>query len=68
MLYCTCSVFKDENENQISKFLERHADCDEIKLNDVGWGEQRPHGRQILTGSDSMDGFFYGLLTKSGGE
>ena len=67
MLYCTCSVFKDENENQISKFLERHADCVEIKLNDVGWGEARPHGRQILTGSDNMDGFFYGLLTRSGG-
>ena len=66
MLYCTCSVFKDENENQISKFLERHADCDEIKLNDVGWGEPRPCGRQILTGSDNMDGFFYGLLTRSG--
>ncbi len=67
MLYCTCSVFKDENENQISKFLERHADSIEIKLNDVDWGEARPHGRQILTGSDNMDGFFYGLLTKSGG-
>ena len=67
MLYCTCSVFKDENENQISKFLERHADCDEIKLHDVGWGEQRSYGRQILTGSDNMDGFFYGLLTRSGG-
>ena len=68
MLYCTCSVFKDENENQISKFLERHADCDEIKLNDVDWGEARPYGRQILTGNDNMDGFFYGLLTRSGGE
>ena len=68
MLYCTCSVFKDENENQISKFLARHADCDEIKLDDVGWGEPRPYGRQILTGSENMDGFFYGLLTKSGGE
>jgi len=68
MLYCTCSIFKDENENQISKFLERHADCVEIELNDVDWGELRPHGRQILTGSDNMDGFFYGLLTKSGGK
>ena len=67
MLYCTCSVFKDENENQISKFLERHADSSEIKLNDVDWGEARPYGRQILSGSDNMDGFFYGLLTKSGG-
>jgi 16S rRNA (cytosine967-C5)-methyltransferase len=58
MLYSTCSVFKDENEVQIAK----------MTINDAEWGEPRPHGRQILTGSDNMDGFYYGLLTKSGGE
>ena len=68
MLYSTCSVFKDENEVQIAKFLERHPDCAEMTINDAEWGEPRPHGRQILTGSDNMDGFYYGLLTKSGGE
>jgi 16S rRNA (cytosine967-C5)-methyltransferase len=67
MLYSTCSVFKDENEVQIAK-LERHPDCAEMTINDAEWGEPRPHGRQILTGSDNMDGFYYGLLTKSGGE
>jgi 16S rRNA (cytosine967-C5)-methyltransferase len=68
MLYSTCSVFKDENEVQVAKFLERHPDCAEMTINDAEWGEPRPHGRQILTGSDNMDGFYYGLLTKSGGE
>ena len=68
MLYSTCSVFKDENEVQIAKFLERHPDCAEVTINNAEWGELRPHGRQILTGSDNMDGFYYGLLTKSGGE
>jgi 16S rRNA (cytosine967-C5)-methyltransferase len=68
MLYSTCSVFKDENEVQIAKFLERHPDCAEITINNAEWGEARPHGRQILTGSDNMDGFYYGLLTRSGGE
>ncbi len=67
MLYSTCSVFKVENEVQIAKFLERHTDCVEIALDNVAWGEQRPHGRQILTGSDNMDGFYYALLTKSAG-
>ena len=66
MLYCTCSIFKDENEVQIAKFLERHPDCLETSLQDEGWGELRPHGRQILTGSDNMDGFYYALLTRSG--
>ena len=68
MLYSTCSVFRDENEVQIAKFLERHPDCVEVTINNAEWGEPRPHGRQILTGSDNMDGFYYGLLTKSGGE
>jgi len=68
MLYSTCSVFRDENEVQIAKFLQRHPDCVEMKINNAEWGEPRPHGRQILTGSDNMDGFYYGLLTRLGGE
>lgn len=68
MLYSTCSIFKDENEVQIVKFLERHPDCTEIAIESVEWGIARPRGRQILTGSDNMDGFYYGLLTKLGGE
>ncbi len=65
MLYSVCSVFKDENEIQIAKFLQRHPDCVEIKMARTTWGEQRPHGRQILTGSDNMDGFYYALLRRS---
>jgi 16S rRNA (cytosine967-C5)-methyltransferase len=67
MLYSTCSVFRDENEVQLAKFLERHADCVEDDLTQLNWGEKRPHGRQILTGSDNMDGFYYALLTKNTG-
>ncbi len=66
ILYSTCSVFKDENEVQIAKFLDRHPDGSEIILQNARWGERRPHGRQILTGRDNMDGFYYALLTKSG--
>lgn len=66
MLYSTCSIFKDENEVQIAKFLDRHPDGSEITLHDARWGERRPHGRQILTGRHNMDGFYYALLTKSG--
>jgi 16S rRNA (cytosine967-C5)-methyltransferase len=65
MLYSTCSIFKDENEVQIAKFLDRHPDGYEVATQDVSWGEPRPHGRQILTGCDNMDGFYYALLAKS---
>jgi 16S rRNA (cytosine967-C5)-methyltransferase len=66
MLYSTCSIFKDENEVQVAKFLQRHPDCTETAAPDAAWGEPRPQGRQILTGRDNMDGFYYALLTKSG--
>jgi len=65
MLYSTCSVFKDENETQIARFLQRHADAAEITLQQAHWGEARPHGRQVLTGSHNMDGFYYALLSRA---
>ena len=64
MLYSTCSIFKDENENQVAGFLQRHPDAQEIPLKDANWGELRAHGRQVLTGSGNMDGFYYALLTR----
>ena len=66
MLYSTCSIFKEENESQVSAFLERHVEAREISLEGVQWGTARPHGRQILPGSDNMDGFYYALFTRSG--
>ena len=65
MLYCTCSIFKEENEVQIAKFIERHPDAAELAIENADWGEARPRGRQVLTGCDDMDGFYYALLTRS---
>lgn len=64
LLYATCSVLKQENEWQIADFLERHQDATEIII-DEKWGETRTHGRQILTGSLQMDGFYYAKLAKA---
>ena len=65
MLYSTCSIFKEENETQVARFLQRHADAAEIPLPQAEWGEARPHGRQILSGSHNMDGFYYALLSRA---
>lgn len=65
MLYSTCSIFKDENESQVANFIDSHADASELPIDAVAWGEARPRGRQILTGLDNMDGFYYALLQKS---
>ncbi len=65
LLYATCSVLKQENEQQIAAFLQRHNDAQEITI-DASWGMQRPHGRQIISGQDQMDGFYYAKLRKTG--
>ncbi len=64
MLVATCSIFKEENESQVEAFIQRHQDCDELSLSEKSWGVQRPFGRQILTGTDGMDGFYYARLSK----
>jgi len=64
MLYATCSIFKAENESQVQSFLQRTDDAEEIKL-DVKWGHEQAAGRQILTGENQMDGFYYALVRKN---
>ncbi len=64
LLYATCSVLKQENELQIAAFLQNHTDAFEIPI-DAAWGEARPFGRQILTGTAQMDGFYYARLGKT---
>ena len=64
MVYVTCSVFAQENEDQISRFLSRHADaCLAPPPGDWGRGVV---GRQILPGEADMDGFYFAVLVKEG--
>lgn len=63
LLYATCSILKQENESQIELFLSQHNDAYELSI-DAEWGIQRPFGRQVLTGSQGMDGFYYARLQK----
>ena len=65
MLYATCSILKQENEQQIDAFLAEHPDAVELPI-DAAWGFAGSHGRQIMTGESAMDGFYYARLGKSG--
>jgi len=63
LLYATCSVLKQENELQIESFLADNENAVEVVI-DADWGIKRPFGRQILTGDQFMDGFYYACLQK----
>ena len=67
LLYVTCSVFKDENQNQIQEFLSHHKDASEIKI-DADWGETCDHGRQLFPGEFDADGFYFCRLKKLSAE
>ncbi len=63
LLYSTCSVLPEENEKQIVRFLDQHADAKSTPLS-LGLGFQLAHGLQILPGDHDADGFYYCLLNK----
>jgi 16S rRNA (cytosine967-C5)-methyltransferase len=59
LLYATCSILPQENDEQITHFLAETNDVELIKVgdNDIGW--------QILPDEKSMDGFYYAKLIKT---
>ncbi|HEY3987456.1 16S rRNA (cytosine(967)-C(5))-methyltransferase RsmB [Cedecea sp.] len=60
LVYATCSVLPDENKEQVSAFLARHADA---KL--VETGDAKTPGIQNLPAADDGDGFYYAKLIKN---
>ncbi len=66
MLYVTCSIFKDENQNQIQNFLASSNISDDAVeiIIEADWGEACKHGRQLFPGEQDADGFYYCRLKK----
>ncbi len=62
MVYATCSILKDENENQIIDFLSRFKDARNEEI-EIAWGEGTI-GKQQLP-EHSYDGFYYAKLSKN---
>lgn len=63
LLYATCSILPQENENQLALFVERNKNACYQSIN-ASWGHERPYGRQIFPGEDHMDGFYYACMVK----
>lgn len=64
LLYCTCSILKAENSNQVADFLGNHADAVERPVTS-GRINGSEVGRQIMPGENGMDGFYYACLRKT---
>ncbi|MGD2054147.1 MAG: 16S rRNA (cytosine(967)-C(5))-methyltransferase RsmB [Gammaproteobacteria bacterium] len=62
LLYVTCSVLKQENQQQIERLLSA-VDAEEIALEE-SWGIECRHGRQLFPGDLGGDGFYYARLKK----
>lgn len=61
LLYTTCSILPEENDLQITSFLQRHADA---QLKPFTLGGQTYQTWQRLPGEQNGDGFFYARITK----
>ncbi|MGH8661139.1 MAG: 16S rRNA (cytosine(967)-C(5))-methyltransferase RsmB [Burkholderiales bacterium] len=62
LLYATCSVFQEENREQVAWFLEHHRDARRLALPAVG-NDIHAESGQLLP-DRRHDGFFYALLQK----
>jgi 16S rRNA (cytosine967-C5)-methyltransferase len=67
IIYCTCSVFREENENVAGSVMALRGDIAEIPLNIRSSAARRgkPYGTVILPESPWMDGFYVVMFRKA---
>lgn len=58
LLYATCSIFREENTDQVAAFLANHPDAERLSL-------PAPLTDGSLLPDAEHDGFFYACLTKT---
>jgi 16S rRNA (cytosine967-C5)-methyltransferase len=57
LLYVTCSVFREENQEQVERFLARHSDSRQLERPAASEGN-------LLLPTEDHDGFFHALFEK----
>ncbi len=64
LLYVTCSLMQQENEQQIRQFVTTHKDAS-LEALQVPYAQVREPGWQILPGQSNLDGFYFARLRKA---
>lgn len=68
LLYVTCSVLAEENEQVVAPFLAAHKNAREVRvLHDYNISDlmhERTTGHQVLPGTRGLDGFYFAMLEK----
>lgn len=68
LVYATCSLFKEENEDQVTLFLSRHSEYKIMPLKDA-WGNKTPvpcegDFLRMIPKNHETDGFFAAIFEK----
>lgn len=63
LLYATCSIIPQENQQVIEKFLS-YQTYSVLSPFEAPWGQPLPVGHQLLPGQKGMDGFYYARIRK----
>lgn len=64
LLYATCSIIPQENDEQIKGWLASNKEAKRVDIN-LASGHPLPCGWQILPGMNNLDGFYYALMRKA---
>ncbi len=65
LLYCTCSLLAEENDEVVTRFLHSEADAS-VQACALPSGHRTPLGWQLLPTDARTDGFYIALLGKRG--
>ena len=63
LIYTTCSILPEENDDVVSRFLDSEAHAVSVPIL-ARWGQTTPRGRLHLPERDGGDGFYYARIGK----